>query len=125
MSITLAGVKLIHHSAFNNYYLKALHLRSTLRTDFEALFNPERDQGVDVVLHPTTPSIAPLLNSAGPGYEQDILTTPASLAGLPALSVPCGLEDGWPRGLSLVGQWGNEQVLLDLGKHVEQWSNEQ
>jgi aspartyl-tRNA(Asn)/glutamyl-tRNA(Gln) amidotransferase subunit A len=113
-------------SAFDNYYLKALHLRTTLRKDFDALFNPSIDNGqaIDLVLHPTTPSIAPLLDSAGPGYAQDLLTTPASLAGLPALSVPCGLQDGWPRGVSLVGRWGDEHMLLDVGRQVELWTKD-
>ena len=46
-----------------------------------------------------------------------MLTVPASLAGLPAMSVPMGLgEDGWPVGVSLVGQWGHEKTILNLGK---------
>lgn len=48
---------------------------------------------------------------------QDVLTVPASLAGLPAMSVPMGLgEDGWPVGVGLVGQWGHEKAILNLGK---------
>ena len=48
------------------------------------------------------------------------MTVPASLAGLPALSVPAGLGvDGWPVGLSIVGQWGMDELVLRVGRVVE------
>jgi hypothetical protein len=52
---------------------------------------------------------------------QDVLTVPASLAGLPALSVPGGLagDDGWPVGVSVVGQWGADDFVLEVGGLVE------
>ena len=54
-------------------------------------------------------------------YVQDVLTVPASLAGLPAMSVPAGLgEDGWPVGVSVVGQWGCDEMVLDVGTVCEQ-----
>lgn len=53
-------------------------------------------------------------------YLQDVMTVPASLAGLPALSVPAGLGvDGWPVGLSIVGQWGMDELVLRVGRVVE------
>lgn len=49
-----------------------------------------------------------------------MLTVPASLAGLPALTVPAGLsEDGWPVGVSIVGQWGTDELVLGIGNFVE------
>ena len=77
-----------------------------------------------VLIHPSAIRTAPLLDEDNTGsesnldsYLQDVLTVPASLAGLPALSVPVGLgEDGWPVGVSLVGQWGHEKTVLNLGK---------
>ncbi|KAK4683878.1 aspartyl-tRNA(Asn)/glutamyl-tRNA(Gln) amidotransferase subunit A, partial [Tremellales sp. Uapishka_1] len=121
-------------SAFNNSYLKALHLRRLLRTDFNNIFRiphslvnddaytPPSD-GIDVLLHPTAIRTAPPLDERGKSeYLQDLLTVPASLAGLPALSVPAGKgEDGWPVGVSLVGQWGTEKMLFDIGRGVESW----
>ena len=54
-------------------------------------------------------------------YVQDVLTVPASLAGLPAMSVPAGSgEDGWPVGASVVGQWGCDDVVLKVGKIIEE-----
>lgn len=56
-------------------------------------------------------------------YLQDLLTVPASLAGLPAMSVPAGrYTDGWPIGVSVVGQWGMEEVVFRAGNEVEAWA---
>ena len=122
-------------SAFNNTYLKALHLRRQLRREFDRTFrlaHPLRstatrhDDGVDVLLHPTAIRTAPRVDADAAGgeneYVQDVLTVPASLDGLPAMSVPAGHgPDGWPVGVSLTGQWGSEELLFWLGKAVEQW----
>jgi aspartyl-tRNA(Asn)/glutamyl-tRNA(Gln) amidotransferase subunit A len=82
---------------------------------------------VDVLIHPSSIRTAPPLStsdsvSTSPldAYVQDILTVPASLAGLPALNVHAGLaEDGWPVGVSIVGQWGSEDLVLRVGAVVE------
>jgi aspartyl-tRNA(Asn)/glutamyl-tRNA(Gln) amidotransferase subunit A len=122
-------------SAFNNSYLKALQLRHRLRNDFNAVFrsthplsrldregskNETPPHGVDFLLHLTTIQTAPRLDSLdtkSDGYAQDLLTVPASLAGLPCISIPGGLgDDGWPVGISLTGQWGSENGLLEVGK---------
>ena len=84
-----------------------------------------------MLLHPSAIRTAPLLHEAGSSqdsdsdgvldaYVQDVLTVPASLAGLPAMSVPAGLgEDGWPVGVSIVGQWGCDEMVLDVGRACE------
>jgi len=121
------------HSAFDNYFLQAQRIRKLVRCDFDRTFRPcnvlsihsETNRGgVDVLVHPLAIRTAPRLNGDSPGlksnldsYLQDVLTVPASLAGLPALSIPVGLgEDGWSVGVSLVGQWGHEKTILNLGK---------
>ena len=120
-------------SAFDNYFLQAQRVRSLVRRDFDRVFrapnvlstHPETNAaGVDVLIHPSAIRSAPRLDEDGDAsksilgsYLQDVLTVPASLAGLPALSVPMGLEeDGWPVGVSFVGQWGHEKTVLNLGK---------
>lgn len=92
-------------------------------------------EGVDVLLHPSAIRTAPPLtldsetntyklkesSSSLEAYLQDVLTVPASLAGLPAMSVPAGEgEDGWPVGVSVVGQWGCDEMVLRVGKEIEQ-----
>jgi len=82
------------------------------------------DPGVHVLLHPSAIRTAPHLDEqAGlDAYTQDVLTVPASLAGLPALSVPIAVgeeRDGWPLGVSIVGQWGCEAMTLVVGAVIE------
>jgi aspartyl-tRNA(Asn)/glutamyl-tRNA(Gln) amidotransferase subunit A len=120
-------------SAFDNYFLQAQRVRTLVRRDFDRVFRAPNvlsapsetsTSGVDILIHPSAIRTAPRLDedrneskSILDSYLQDVLTVPASLAGLPALSVPMGLgEDGWPVGVSLVGQWGHEKTILNLGK---------
>ena len=86
-------------------------------------------------MHPSTIRTAPPLREGKPGeksdlsaYVQDVLTVPASLAGLPALSVPINLakeeREGdenakWPIGISVVGQWGTDEMVLAVGRAIE------
>lgn len=84
---------------------------------------------VDVLVHPSAVGIAPPLGAPADyldAYVQDVLTVPASLAGLPAVSVPAKVkvgagteEDGWPVGVSVVGQWGCDGMVLEVAKMLE------
>lgn len=81
---------------------------------------------VDILLHPAAIGIAPSLkrtleraSSSSSSYVQDILNVPASLAGLPAVSVPTGRSEGWPIGVQCVGQWGADGVVLRVAKALE------
>ncbi|OCF42080.1 aspartyl-tRNA(Asn)/glutamyl-tRNA (Gln) amidotransferase subunit A [Kwoniella heveanensis CBS 569] len=144
----LAGTYALSADEFNNTYLKALQLRRLLRRDYQTLFRiphplqtsqlpntTPKSEGVDIILHPTAICTAPLLDSSpsdehkkhtvkgSEEYAQDLLTVPASLAGLPAMSVPAGRgEDGWPVGISVTSQWGMEGLVFRLGKVIEGWT---
>lgn len=80
--------------------------------------------GVDVLLHPSAIQTAPRMSSLRnhlDTYLQDVLTVPASLAGLPAISIPAERgRDTWPVGVSAVAQWGCEGVLFDIGRAIQQ-----
>jgi aspartyl-tRNA(Asn)/glutamyl-tRNA(Gln) amidotransferase subunit A len=97
-------------------------------------------EGVDVLLHPSAIRTAPPLEldpdaisgDALQSYVQDVLTVPASLAGLPALTVPLrnhltGKGEGeggeWPVGVSVVGQWGCDEMVLRVGEFLEEINN--
>jgi len=118
-------------------FLQAQRVRDLVRTDFDNVFRipnvlsstphpPSSSTGVDVIIHPSAICTAPPLqhrtgdNKLDP-YLQDVLTVPASLAGVPALSVPMGLssDDGWPVGLSIVGQWGTDNLVMKIGDVIE------
>jgi aspartyl-tRNA(Asn)/glutamyl-tRNA(Gln) amidotransferase subunit A len=133
-----SGLQSSRPSEFNNTYLKALYLRSQLRREFANTFRiphparPPRDaptDGVDLILHPTAIRTAPVLGipaedrNEKSGYLQDLSTVPASLAGIPAMSIPAGRwKDGWPVGVSLTGQWGTEELLFYAGRAIEDWA---
>jgi aspartyl-tRNA(Asn)/glutamyl-tRNA(Gln) amidotransferase subunit A len=141
-------------SAFDNYYLQAQKVRRMVQLELDSLFrvqNPlsnapdhvDRTAGVDFLVHPSALSTAPLLSSAlrrttttsvssdqaaatsKNAYLQDLLTVPASLAGLPALSLPAGrdAQDGWPVGVTVMGQWGSDRAVLQVARRWEELRN--
>jgi len=129
----LLGTYALTADAFDNYFLQSQRLRQCIRDDFMRAFrvpNPlavspvHNEEGVHALLHPSAVCTAPHLDEQDglDVYTQDVLTVPASLAGLPALSVPiaAGAEgDGWPLGVSIVGQWGCEKMILAIGSAIE------
>ena len=102
------------------YYERALRVRTLIRGDFEKAF-----ERVDTILAPTTPTTAFELgriygDSVAMQYA-DLLTVPANHAGIPALSVPVGLDDsGLPIGMQLMGPDFSEGRLLQIGHALEQ-----
>ncbi|KAI9510047.1 amidase signature enzyme [Russula earlei] len=129
----LLGTYALTADAFDNYFLQAQRLRQCIRDDFMRVFrvpNPlarsatPNVAGVHVLLHPSAVRTAPFLDEQDglDAYTQDVLTVPASLAGLPALSLPMAVDaggDGWPLGVSVVGQWGCEKMILTVGSTIE------
>ncbi|KAG9102839.1 Trimeric GatFAB AmidoTransferase(AdT) complex subunit [Ceratobasidium sp. 370] len=132
----LLGAYALSADAFENYFLQAQRVRALVRDDFNKVFGnrapnllqssvpASSDEGIDVLLHPSAIRTAPPLSSTSESsidaYVQDVLTVPASLAGLPALSIPYGKGvDGWPLGASVVGQWGYDAVVCYVGQAIE------
>lgn len=103
---------------FDAYYIKAQQVRRLIQQDFLQAF-----EQVDVILAPTAPGPAFNIGEHKDPvsmYQQDLFTIPASLAGLPAMSIPCGLHDGLPIGAQLIGPHFGEQTLLELGARLQQ-----
>jgi aspartyl-tRNA(Asn)/glutamyl-tRNA(Gln) amidotransferase subunit A len=106
------------------YYERALRIRTRIRGDFEAVFDPEGDHKLDCLLTPTTPTTAFKL---GEVYGDtvlmqyaDLLTVPANLAGIPGLSLPSGVDsNGLPVGIQLLGPDYTEAMLLRVGRSYE------
>jgi len=108
----LIGTYVLSHGYYDAYYLQAQKLRRLIARDYAQAF-----QQCDVIAGPTSPSTAfPLgakIDDPVQMYLNDIFTIPAPLAGLPALSVPCGFDDaGLPVGLQLTGNYFSEARLL-------------
>jgi aspartyl-tRNA(Asn)/glutamyl-tRNA(Gln) amidotransferase subunit A len=115
----LIGTYVLSAGYYDAYYLKAQKVRSLIARDFVAAF-----ERVDCLLTPTAPSAAFAIgeNSDDPiaMYLNDVFTIPASLAGLPALSVPAGLSaDGLPLGLQVIGRAFDETTVLRIGEALE------
>jgi aspartyl-tRNA(Asn)/glutamyl-tRNA(Gln) amidotransferase subunit A len=110
----LTGTYALSVGYFDAYYVKAQQLRRLIQNDFLAAFSD-----VDLILTPTAPGVAfphgDLTSDPIAMYQQDIFTVPASLAGLPALSLPCGFHAGLPLGLQLIGPHFGERAVLEAG----------
>ncbi|MEX6725507.1 Asp-tRNA(Asn)/Glu-tRNA(Gln) amidotransferase subunit GatA [Parapedomonas caeni] len=116
----MIGTYVLSAGYYDAYYLKAQQLRTLIAQDFARAYAQ-----CDVILTPTAPSAAFAFGakSADPieMYLNDVFTVPASLAGLPAMSVPAGLSaDGLPLGLHLIGKALDEATVLKVGHVIEQ-----
>ena len=113
----LTGTYVLSVGYYDAYYLKAQRVRRLIRQDFLTAF-----AAVDAIVAPVTPSVAFELGAVRDPvamYRQDVFTTPASLAGLPAMSLPCGIQDGLPVGLQLIAPHFEEGRLLALGAALQ------
>ena len=113
------GTFVLSSGYYDAYYLRAQKVRTLIRRDFEEAF-----RACDVVAMPTTPSPAFRIGekTADPlqMYLEDIFTVPANLAGIPALSLPCGLVTGLPVGLQLLARPFDEGTLFRAGQAYQQ-----
>ncbi|MFC3173158.1 Asp-tRNA(Asn)/Glu-tRNA(Gln) amidotransferase subunit GatA [Novosphingobium bradum] len=115
----LIGTYVLSAGFYDAYYTQAQKVRTLIARDFAEAF-----ARCDVILAPTTPTAAFALgeNTDDPlaMYLNDVFSVPASLAGLPAMSVPAGLNgQGLPLGLQLIGKPFDEQGVLDAGLAIE------
>ena len=116
----LIGTYALSAGYVDAYYKKAQQVRTLIRRDFDAAF-----QQVDVLLTPTAPSTAFKTGAHADNplamYLADLLTIPVNLAGLPAISVPCGFsQSGLPIGVQLIGNVLEEARLLQVAHQYEQ-----
>ena len=115
----LIGTYVLSHGYYDAYYLKAQQIRRLIAQDFQAAF-----QQCDVIAGPVAPTVAWAIGekTADPvaAYLADIYTLPASLAGLPGMSVPVGFgQGGMPVGLQLIGNYFQEARLLGVAHHYQ------
>ena len=115
----LIGTYVLSAGYYDAHYLKAQKVRTLIARDFNAAF-----EKVDVLLTPTTPTPAFPIGEKEDDpvamYQNDIFTVPASMAGLPGISVPAGLDsDGLPQGLQLIGRAFDEATLLRTAAVLE------
>ena len=115
----MTGTYVLSAGYYDAYYLKAQQVRQLIADDFKKAF-----EKVDVIAGPTAPTPAFRLGDKVDDpitmYLNDIYTIGANLAGLPGISTPCGLVDGLPVGLHLVGPHFGEEVLIRCAHNYEQ-----
>ena len=112
------------------YYNRALGVRTLIRQDFDEAFDPHGSHRLDALLTPTTPTTAfPMGDIFGDSVLMqyaDQLTVPANHAGVPGISVPAGFDgDGLPIGIQLLGPDFSEGRLLRIGRAYEQVTESQ
>ena len=115
----MLGTYTLSAGYYQAYYLRAQKVRTLIKQDFNKAF-----QKVDVILTPTSPTVAFKLGEKVTDpltmYLSDIFTISVNLAGLPALSLPCGKAQGLPVGLQLIGNFFEEDKILEIGGLFEQ-----
>jgi aspartyl-tRNA(Asn)/glutamyl-tRNA(Gln) amidotransferase subunit A len=114
----MLGTYALSSGSYDQYYGRATRVRQLIRADFEAALG-----ACDVLVTPTTPEPAFRIGERSDDplamYLSDVFTVPASLAGLPALSVPCGEVRGLPIGLQMIGRAFEEAALLQAAAAFE------
>jgi aspartyl-tRNA(Asn)/glutamyl-tRNA(Gln) amidotransferase subunit A len=115
----MLGTYVLSSGYYDAYYSKAQKVRALVKKDYQIAF-----EKCDAILTPTSPSVAFKIGEKSDDplamYLSDIYTVSANLAGIPAISIPCGLSsEGLPIGTQLVGKHWSEDVLLNLGNIYE------
>ncbi|WP_213586138.1 Asp-tRNA(Asn)/Glu-tRNA(Gln) amidotransferase subunit GatA [Paenibacillus sp. J2TS4] len=113
------GTYALSSGYYDAYYVKAQKVRTLIKQDFDNVFAK-----YDVIVGPTVPTPAFKIGSQVDDpltmYLNDILTVPVNLAGIPAISVPCGLVNGMPIGLQVIGKALDESTVLRVAHAFEQ-----
>ncbi|SDO31135.1 aspartyl/glutamyl-tRNA(Asn/Gln) amidotransferase subunit A [Psychrobacillus sp. OK028] len=115
----MLGTYSLSAGTYDAYYKKAQQVRTLIKQDFDKVL-----ADYDVIIGPTAPTPAFKIgeNVEDPltMYANDILTIPINLAGVPAISIPCGFEDGLPLGLQIIGNYFDESTIYRVAHVYEQ-----
>ena len=116
----MIGTYVLSSGYYDAYYLKAQKVRKLIKNDFDEAYKK-----VDAILTPSTPSaafkIGEKTNDPVSMYLNDIFTVPVNLAGLPAISIPSGVDaKGYPLGLQIIGKAFDEQNILNIAYAMEE-----
>lgn len=115
----LLGTFVLSSGFYDAYYKKALQVKTIIKKNFDDIFAK-----YDAIITPVAPTTAPLLGESLSDplkmYLSDIFTVTANLAGLPAISVPCGIStNGLPIGAQIIGNRMADNLVLDLAQSLE------
>ncbi len=114
----MIGTYTLSAGYYDAYYKRAQQVRTLIRQDYDRVF-----ETFDVLITPTSPIVAPKIGEKADPLAMkllDVLTIPVNMAGLPGLSLPCGMADGLPIGLQLIGRAFDEATLFRAAFAYEQ-----
>jgi aspartyl-tRNA(Asn)/glutamyl-tRNA(Gln) amidotransferase subunit A len=115
----ILGAYVLSAGYYDAYYLKAQKVRTLIKQEFDRAF-----ERFDVLLAPTSPTVAfkigEKVNDPLAMYLNDVLTIPVNMAGLPGISIPCGLASDLPVGLQIIGKAFDEETVLRVAHCYQQ-----
>ena len=115
----MLGTYSLSAGTYDAYYKKAQQARTLIKADYDKVF-----EDFDVIIGPTSPTpafkIGENVDDPMTMYANDILTIPINLAGVPAISIPCGSENGLPLGLQIIGKHFDEATIYRTAHAFEQ-----
>ena len=115
----MLGTYSLSAGTYDAYYKKAQQARTLIKQDYDKVF-----ENYDVIIGPTAPTaafeIGANIDDPMTMYANDILTIPINLAGVPAISIPCGFENGLPLGLQIIGKHFDEETIYRTAYAYEQ-----
>ena len=118
----MLGTYALSAGYYDAYYKKALKVRNLIKGEFDEIF-----KDFDAIVSPTAPTpaykIGEKSNNALEMYLGDIYTVPVNIAGIPAISLPCGLSNGLPVGMQIMGNYFKEDTLFNLAYSYEKSTN--
>jgi aspartyl-tRNA(Asn)/glutamyl-tRNA(Gln) amidotransferase subunit A len=114
----MLGTYALSAGYYDAYYLKAQQVRTLIKAEFDRVL-----ERVDALLAPTSPTVAFKIGAKADDpllmYLNDVCTLPVNIAGLPGISVPCGLSNGLPVGLQVIGRAFDEATILRVADAYE------
>ena len=114
----MLGTYALSSGYYDAYYLKAQKVRTLIIQEFKTAF-----ERYDAIVSPTTPTTAfkfgEKIDDPLKMYLNDIFTMPANIAGIPAISIPCGLSDGLPVGLQAIGPYLEDRTTIRFAELIE------
>jgi len=120
----LAGTAVLSSDRFHTYYEAATRVRAAITSQFQQAFSKSNEYRVDIIAIPTSMSNPPYFNEKSTSldntkaFQNDIMTTPISLAGLPSITLPI-LEEQPMIGMQFIGQTKSEDMLIAISKAIE------
>ena len=115
----MIGTYSLSSGYYDAYYIKAQKVRNLIKNDFKKVL-----EKVDVIIGPTTPDVAFKIGEKAEDplamYLEDIYTVSINMVGLPAVSIPVGTVNNLPVGMQIIGNFFDEDKILEIGKILEE-----